>query len=67
MPFSFTVSNANYTSVSQLITKLQQSTRPIQIDSFDLTGGSSNMTLTVNAHTYYQPAKSVSITKKVIK
>lgn len=67
MPFSFTVSNANYNSVGQLITQLQQSIRPIQIDSIDLSGGINNMTLTVNAHTYYQPAKSVSITKKVVK
>jgi hypothetical protein len=67
MSFSFTVSNANYTSVNQLITRLQQSIRPIQIDSLDLSGGVNNMTATVNAHTYYQPAKSVNITKKVIK
>jgi hypothetical protein len=25
------------------------------------------MTLTVGAHTYYQPGKAVSITKKVVK
>lgn len=67
MPFSFTVSNANYTSVQQLITTLQSSIRPIQIDSIDLNGGSNDMTLTVNAHTYYQPGKSISITKQVVK
>ena len=67
MPFSFNVDNANYASVGQLITALQQSIRPIQIDSINLSGGASNMTLTVNAHTYYQPAKAVSITKQVIK
>jgi hypothetical protein len=67
MPFSFTVNDASYASVSQLLTKLQQSIRPIQIDTIDLTGGANNMTLTVNAHTYYQPAKSVSITQKAIK
>jgi hypothetical protein len=67
MPFSFTVSDANYTSVGQLITALEHSIRPIQIDSLTLSGGASNMTLTVNAHTYYQPAKDVNITKRVIK
>ena len=67
MPFSFTVSNANYGSVGQLISTLQQSIRPIQIDSIDLSGGASNMTLTVNAHTYYQPGKSLKITKQVVK
>lgn len=67
MPFAFTVTNANYGSVGRLISQLQHSIRPIQIDSMDLSGGINNMTLTVNAHTYYQPAKTVSITKQVIK
>jgi hypothetical protein len=67
MPFSFSVSNTNYTSVQQLISTLQLSIRPIQIDSINLTGGANNMLLTVSAHTYYQPGKSVNITKQVIK
>lgn len=67
MPFSFTVSNANYAAVSKLINTLQLSIRPIQIDSMELSGGNNDMTVTVNAHTYYQPAKSVTITKQVVK
>jgi hypothetical protein len=67
MPFSFTVTNANYASVQQLITKLQQSIRPIQIDSMTLSGASNSMEVTVNAHTYYQPGKSLGITKQVVK
>lgn len=67
IPFTFTVSNASYASVSQVMTKLQQSIRPIQIDTMDASGGQNNMTLTVSAHTYYQPAKTVSITKKVVR
>jgi hypothetical protein len=67
MPFSFTVGNASYTSIQQLITALQQSIRPIQIDSIDLSGGADDMQLTVNAHTYFQPAKNLSITKQVVK
>jgi hypothetical protein len=67
LPFSFTVSNANYASVRQLFSKLERSIRPIQVDSIDLTGGVNNMTLTVNAHTYFQPAKNLNITKKVVK
>jgi hypothetical protein len=67
MPFSFTVTNANYNSIGQLVTRLQQSIRPIQIDSIELSGGVNDMTATINAHTYYQPAKSVKITKQVVK
>ncbi|HVI60768.1 MAG TPA: hypothetical protein VM535_01285, partial [Candidatus Saccharimonadales bacterium] len=67
IPFSFTVANANYASVSKLVDRLQHSIRPIQIDSIDLSGGVNDMTVTVNAHTYYQPAKNVTITEKVVK
>lgn len=67
MPFSFTVTSANYNSVQDLIKTLHSSIRPIQIDSITLSGGANNMQMTVNAHTYYQPGKSLTITKTVIK
>ncbi|HEY5442837.1 MAG TPA: hypothetical protein VIJ68_04825 [Candidatus Saccharimonadales bacterium] len=67
MPFSFTVNNTNYTSIQQLIDTLQRSIRPIQVDNLTLSGGADNTTLTVNAHTYYQPGKSVNITKEEVK
>jgi hypothetical protein len=67
IPFSFTVSDASYASLGQLVTKLQQSIRPISVDSMDMSGSVSDMTATIMAHTYFEPAKSVSITKKVIK
>lgn len=64
MPFSFTINNASYGSVEQVITTLQQSIRPMVIDSLTLSGATDNMTLTVNAHTYYQPAKTLNITEQ---
>jgi hypothetical protein len=67
MPFSFGVTNASYASVQQLINTLQSSIRPMAIDSLTLSGGSSDMTLNINAHTYYQPGKKVSITQQVVK
>lgn len=67
IPFSFTVSNANYGSVQQLVSTLEASIRPIQLDSMTLTGASSNMQVTVTAHTYYQPAKNLQIKKQVVK
>jgi len=67
IPFSFTISNASYASVAQVITATEESIRPIQIDTLSLTGGASNMTLSVTANTYYQPGKSVNITKQVVK
>jgi hypothetical protein len=67
MPFSFTVTNANYGSIQQLITTLQTSIRPIQVDSIMMSGAANNMQLTVDAHTYYQSGKSLGITKQVVK
>lgn len=67
MPFTFSVNNANYAAVGQLVARLQLSIRPIQIDVLELNGGVNDMTLTINAHTYYQPARSVTITKQVVK
>ncbi len=67
IPFSFSVGGASYSGVQQLITAMQDSIRPIAIDSLTLSGGTSDMTVTVNAHTYYQPAKNLGITKQVVK
>jgi hypothetical protein len=67
MPFSFAVTNANYPAVQALMTTLQQSIRPIQIDTIELSGGVNNMSLTVSAHTYYQPATNLTINKKEVK
>lgn len=67
MPFSFTVNDASYESVGKLMTALQRSIRPMHVDSLNISGGGNSMTVVVDAHTYYQPGKTVNITKKVIK
>ena len=67
MPFAFTISNANYQSVQDLLTTLLLSIRPIQVDTLKLTGGATDMELTIDAHTFYQPEKNVQITKKAVK
>jgi hypothetical protein len=67
IPFSFTIDGANYANVNQLIARLEHSIRPFQMDTIHITGGNNSMTLTLNAHTYYQPIKDVQITKKVVK
>jgi hypothetical protein len=67
MPFSFTVSNASYDSIKDLTDALQRSIRPIQIDTMNLSGSSSDITASFTAHTFYQPAKSLNVTTKVIK
>jgi hypothetical protein len=66
MPFTFSVSKANYQSVQDLIKTMQHSIRPLAIDTLNITGGGSSMQLTVTAHTYYQPGKSLGITQKAV-
>ncbi len=67
IPFTFTISNANYGSVQTLVSALQQSIRPISIDTINIAGGGNNMTVTVTAHTYFQPAKNLNVSTKVVK
>jgi len=66
MPFGFSVADANYPSVQQLIQTLQQSIRPMALDTLSLTGSQGSLTLTITAHSYYQPSKTLSITKETV-
>lgn len=67
MPFTFTIDETNYTTVSTITEILQRSIRPIVIDSMQISGATSEMTFTIEAHTQYQPAKSLEVKKKVVK
>lgn len=61
MPFSFSVNNANYSTIQSLFTELERSIRPISIDSINITGTDTSMSVSVNAHTYFQPPKKFEI------
>ncbi len=66
MPFqvSFT---GSYASMGFLLATLEKSIRPIQVQTLDLSGQNGNMQAAISGQTYYQPAKNLSITTKVIK
>jgi len=66
MPFNFTIQNANYASLQTLFLQLELSIRPIQIQSINLSGTDSSMTLSVNAQTYFQPGKVFKIGSETI-
>ena len=66
MPFQVVVSG-NYTSIQNVIQAFDRSVRPFQIQSMELTGDQSKLTLTVTAQTYWQPAKSLSTRTEVIR
>lgn len=67
MPFSFTVENANYASVQKVVSATQKSIRPLHIDKVTVSGGGSNMTLTLDIRTFYQPAKNVDYKTRTVK
>jgi len=66
MPFQVSVTG-NYQSVQGVVTEFENSIRPIQIQKLTLTGNQDKLTLDITAQTFYQPAKSLNITKTVVK
>jgi Tfp pilus assembly protein PilO len=66
MPFSIAVTG-DYTGVQNTVSALERSIRPMQIQTLNISGSAGQLTLGVTAQTYYQPAKSLNITTKVVK
>ena len=66
MPFQLTVTG-NYDSIRGLVGTFEKSIRPIQIQTLDITGDSSQLDMTITAQTFYQPAKTFSMKSEVIK
>lgn len=66
MPFQFQVSGS-YESIKGLVDLFNRSIRPFQIQTMDISGNQSNMTLSISAQTYYQPEKTFNISTEVIK
>jgi hypothetical protein len=65
IPFT-TVSEGSYADAQNVISAYEKSIRPMQLLGIDLAGNKGKLTLTVNAQTYYQPAKSLNIKKQVV-
>lgn len=66
IPFQVSISG-NYDSIKGVVAAFEHSIRPIQITAFDMSGDQNNLTLAIDAQTYYQPAKSLTIQTKVVK
>lgn len=66
MPFQIQVSGS-YQSIKSLVDLFDKSIRPFQIQTMDLSGNQSNMTLTLSAQTFYQPEKTFNIGTEVVK
>jgi hypothetical protein len=66
MPFEMAVTGG-YGSVRNLIDVFDKSIRPFQVETMQLAGNESTMTMSMTGKTFYQPAKNFNMTKKVIK
>ena len=60
MPFQIEVNGA-YTDVQALTNVFQNSIRPFQIQTLELSGDEGSMNATISAQTYYQPGKTLNI------
>jgi hypothetical protein len=67
IPFT-TLTTGSYADAQKVVNAYEKSIRPMQIQTIDISGGSnSTLNLSVTAQTYYQPAKSLNISKQVVK
>lgn len=66
MPFQLNL-NASFDGVKTLISSLENSIRPFQINKLELSGADSNLTVSIDAKTYYLPEKTLNIQKEIVK
>lgn len=66
IPFAVTVTG-DYAAIQGVIGALDRSIRPIQVLNAKVAGDQQALSLTVTGKTFYQPEKSLTITKKVVK
>ncbi|HEY1835614.1 MAG TPA: type 4a pilus biogenesis protein PilO [Candidatus Saccharimonadales bacterium] len=65
MPFQISVTG-NYKAIQNVVAAFNASIRPFQIQTMQLSGNESNMTLTMSAQTFYQPQKTFNVSTKVV-
>jgi hypothetical protein len=66
MPFQVTAAG-NYSTTRGLIDAFQHSVRPIKVGTLELAAGNQGLlTVTVDAKTYYQPEKTLSIKTETV-
>ncbi len=66
IPFEIAVSG-NYVSMQNLMSVLERSIRPIQIQAIAFSGTDNEIRMTLTAQTFYQPAKNLNITSEAVK
>ena len=65
VPFELSAAG-NYQSTQDLLTLLQRSIRPIQVQTMEVSGTNSELVLNLTALTYYQPERALRVQTKVV-
>lgn len=67
LAFSFTITGSDK-DIKEILARFDRSIRPIQIDSLSLQAGEGGkVTASIQARTFYQPAKTLELTNKTVK
>ncbi len=66
MPFELSATG-NYQSTQDLLSLLQRSIRPIQVQDLELSGTNSELVLNLTAVSYFQPERTLKVQTKVVK
>ncbi len=66
IPINISVSGP-YSNIQNVINVIERSIRPIKILNMNISGDQSNVTLTISAQTYFQPATKFNITQELLK
>lgn len=66
IPFDISVSS-DYQKIQDVVSSFEKSIRPIKIKTLDITVNQQEIILAVSAETFFQPAKSLNISKQVVK
>jgi hypothetical protein len=66
MPFEVEL-EGSYAQIQAFVSSLEASIRPFQVQTVQLAADSGSVTATIDAQTFYQPAKNLNITDEVVK
>lgn len=65
MPFQISTSSSTE-GAKDLLSLLERSIRPIKVNTLNLSGGNTDLKIDIDATSYYQPGKTLTIEKKVV-
>jgi hypothetical protein len=66
IPFAFSITGS-FSADNSFLTRLQESIKPMQLSTINVTGSDSSATMAVTGETYYLPAAGLQFSSEVVK